>query len=68
MSLERQDVRAKLDPEMHRALTAICNADGCTIAEFIERLLVVEIERQVHRASLITAEIPGRGISGKGRE
>lgn len=68
MSLERQDVRAKLDPEDHRALVAICNIDGLTIAEFIERLVVPVIRKRVHDANLLAHEFPVAGTSGSGRE
>ena len=68
MSLERQDVRAKLDADTHRALTAICSARGVTVAEFIEGLLVPEIRRLVHEAKVIVAGLPDTGISARGRE
>lgn len=38
MSLERKDVRAYLDTDVHQALTAICNRRGITVADFIEAL------------------------------
>ena len=68
MSLERQDVRAKLDSEDHRALVAICNIDGLTIAEFIERTVVPVIRKRVHDANVLAHDFPIPGISGNGRE
>ncbi|MHB8815462.1 MAG: hypothetical protein ACYDAE_19635 [Steroidobacteraceae bacterium] len=75
MSLERQDIRGKLDPDMHRALQAICDARGITMAEFIEALLVPEIRRLVHEAHAIAARTPGPGkkrdapgAAGRGRD
>lgn len=68
MSLERQDVRAKLDPDMHEALTAICDAKGLTVGEFVENLLVPEIKRLVHEASVITERLRVSGGTGKNRE
>lgn len=68
MSLERQDIRAKLDPDMKRALQAICDARGITEAEFIENLIVPELRRLVHEASLITERLHGRGTTGNNRE
>lgn len=68
MSLERQDVRAKLDPDDHRALVRICDIDGMTIAEFVERLLVPVIRKRVHDANLLARDFPEPGISGNGRE
>lgn len=71
MSLDREDIRAKLDPEIHRALKAICDAEGVTISEFVERVLVPVIKRRVHEATLIVAAVrgPGKtGNTGMGRE
>ena len=44
MSLDRQDVRCRLDADKHAALVAICNARGLTVAEFVEALLLPENE------------------------
>lgn len=68
MSLERQNVNAKLDPEMHRALKAICDAEGVTMAEFIERVLVPVITRRVHEARLIAEAVDGPSFSGNRRQ
>lgn len=68
MSLERQDVRAKLDPEDHRALVRICDIDGVTIAEFIERLVVPVVHKRVHDANLLARDFPLPGTSGSNRE
>lgn len=68
MSLERVDVRAKLDPDVHEALVAICNARCLTLGEFIENLLVPEIKRVVHEATLITDKLRISGTNGKNRE
>ena len=68
MSLERHDVRAKLDPVDHAALVVICDLDGVTIAEFIERLPVPVIHKRVHDANLLASRFPQPGISGSGRE
>lgn len=75
MSLERQDVRSKLDPDVKRALQAICDARGITESDFIEELLVPEIKRLVHEAHAIAARTPGAGrnrdksgIGGSGGE
>jgi hypothetical protein len=68
MSLERQNINAKLDPEMHRALKAICDAEGVTMAEFIERILVPVISRRVHEARLIADAVARPSTSGNGRQ
>lgn len=68
MSLERQDVRAKLDHDDHRALVCICDLDGVTIAEFVERLLVPVIRKRIHDANVLARNFPDSGISGNGGE
>ena len=68
MSLDRPDVKARLDPEYHRALKRICDARGVTISEFTEELLVREVRRIVHEASVIAESAPDLGIAGKNRE
>jgi hypothetical protein len=68
MSLERKDIRAKLDPDMHRALTVIADAEHADIGEFIERELVRIIRDRVHAATVIAEETAGLGILGKQRE
>lgn len=62
MSLERKDVRAYLDADLHQALTAICNARNTTVADFIEALVVPEIKRVVHEATVIAdaLRVPGK--------
>lgn len=68
MSLERENIRAKLDPEIHRALKAICDAEGVTISEFVERVLVTVTKRRVHEATLIVAAVRGPGKTGNTRD
>lgn len=65
MALDRKDVRAKLDPDMHAALTVLCDVDGCDLGEFIERELVRVIFKRVHGASVIAERTKGLGINGK---
>lgn len=68
MSLERKDVRAKIDPDMHEALLVLCEVDQLDIGEFIERELVNIIRRRVHEASLIAQRTARLGIIGNRRE
>ncbi len=68
MSLDRQDIRAKLDAEDHRALVRICDVDGVTIAEFVEQLIVPVIRKRIHDANLLAVDFPLTGISGNDRD
>lgn len=66
MSLERKDVRLKLDAEMHSKLRAICELDDIDIAEFIESVLVPVIERRVRDAIGLSDKLQKLGIIGNG--
>lgn len=68
MALERKDIRAKLDPDMHMALTVLCEVDAVDIGEFVERELVKVIRERVHAATVIAQRTERLGITGNGRE
>lgn len=64
MSLERKDIRAKLDHEAHAKLRAICDAEGVDMGEWIEQQLLPVIERKVHAAMMLTDALQRQGITG----
>jgi hypothetical protein len=68
MALERKDVRAKLDPDMHAALVVLCDVDGLDIGAYIERVIVDVVHQRLHAASVIAERVGRLGISGKRRE
>jgi len=68
MSLERKDVRAKLDPELHAALVEICDLEGITQAEFVEAVLVPVLHKRVHDAIALSRAAERAGITGSDRE
>lgn len=68
MSLERQDIRAKLSAERYAQLKAICEIDGVEMGAFIEAVLLPVIEKRVHDAIALASRLPRSGISGSGRE
>jgi hypothetical protein len=68
MSLERRDIRAKLDPDMHEALAVLADIDQIDIGEFIERELVKVIRERVHGAIETAERTAHLGINGKVRE
>lgn len=61
MSLERKDIRLKVDADVHQALLAICEADGLDISEFVESLIVPIVVKRVHRAHHIASRVPVLG-------
>ena len=64
MSLERKDLRLKLDPEDHQGLQLVAEADNCDLAEWAERVLVREIRRRVHAAMVLAKKAERLGIAG----
>lgn len=68
MSLERKDVRFKLSPEDHEALSVVADVDELDLGEWVEQVVMAEVRRRVHRASVIAAKTARWGRSGKNRE
>lgn len=68
MSLERKDIRAKLDPDKHAQLRAICDTDGIDMGDFIEAAPLPLIKKRVHDAIELATRLQGLGISGNNRE
>jgi hypothetical protein len=68
LSLERKDVRAKLDANWHAALAVVAEADNKDIGEWMESVIVAELRRRVDEATLIASRVARLGISGKSRE
>ena len=64
MALDRKDVRAKLDPDIHAALIVILDADGTDIAAYIESELTRFVSQRVHAANVIAAGTKGLDIAG----
>jgi hypothetical protein len=68
MSLERKDIRAKLDPDNHAQLRAICDIEGVDMGDWIEAVLKPVIEKRVHDAIELASRLHRLGTSGSGRE
>jgi len=71
MALERKDVRAKLDPDDLERLKVLCDFDGLDIGEWVEQLILREIEDRLaaaRKASSLTARLERAGKNGKTRE
>ena len=68
MSLERKDIRAKLDPDMHEALAVLADIDQIDIGEFVERELVAVIRRRIHDAIQTAERTAHLGVTGKNRD
>ena len=66
--LDRKDVRFKLSPDMHSALSVLADCAQVDIAEFVELIVQREVVRRVHEASLIAERTARLGITGNVRE
>ena len=68
MALERKDVRFKVAPDMHQALTVLAEIAQVDIGEFVELIVQREVIRRVHEASVIADRTSRLGITGINRE
>jgi hypothetical protein len=65
MSVERQDVRFKLDDADKKGLDLLVEVDkDGGIADWCERVVVAEIRRRIHDAQRIAMLADRAGISG----
>jgi len=66
MSAEKKDVRFKLDAEDHAGLVLLADADDVhELATWVERVVVREIRRRIHAATVIAERAKTKGISGR---
>lgn len=65
MSLERQDLRIKMDADDHAMVALLAEADELSMAELCERVLVRWARRRVHAAMVIANKAQRLGIAGK---
>ena len=64
MSIERKDLRLKLDADDHAGLQLLAEADEVDLSEWAERLLKREIRRRVHAAMVLASKAQRLGIAG----
>lgn len=67
MALERKDVRFKIDPDMHAALTALAEIAGKDLGEMCEQIVCGEVEKRLHAATVLVERTKRLGISGQRR-
>lgn len=68
MALDRKDVRFKLDPDEHKALAKLADADQLDIGEFVEREVIRVVHERSLKATVLAEDEAIRGIAGKIRE
>jgi hypothetical protein len=65
MTLERKDLRLKLDPDDHAGLALLAESEDRELAAYAEAVLVRVIRRRVHAAMVLAEKARRLGISGK---
>jgi antitoxin component of RelBE/YafQ-DinJ toxin-antitoxin module len=68
MSLDRKDVRLKLDHDIHAAAKAIAETEGMEIAEWIETVINGVTKKRVHSATLVVDALQASGSIGSFRD
>ena len=68
MSIERKDLRIKVDHDIHAGLSLLADCDEKDIAEWCEVVLAAEVRRRIHAATVIAERASRLGIAGTGRE
>ena len=68
MTIERQDIRAKLSHTEHAQLKAIAEVDNRDLGEIIEEVVSIYIAKRVNDATLLADKLSRAGISGNRRD
>lgn len=68
MSIDRPDVKVRLDHEKHGALKVFAKLDGCTITEYCERVINENLSKRIGDTNLAYAELGNLGIVGFRRD
>lgn len=63
MSIPRKDGRYYLDPAVHAAMTAICNQRGIAAQDYVEALIVADVQRVAHEAIELADALRASGIA-----
>jgi len=64
VSLELVDVRVKVSPEAHAALSAFAEADGVELGELARSILHSWAETRIKAASVLQRRLKAAGIVG----
>jgi|688.fasta_scaffold409247_4 hypothetical protein len=64
MSIERKDLRLKLDADDHAGLQLLADAEDTDMGAWAEQLLKREIRRRVHAAIVLAKKAERLGIAG----
>lgn len=65
MALERKDVRAAVDDEVHKALVIFARHDNVTVAEYVEKLIQADVSEKVSKTIDHYHDLAKAGVVGK---
>jgi len=65
MAIERKDVRAAVDDEVHKALVIFARHAGVTVAEYVEKLIQADVSVKVTATIEHYHDLARVGIVGK---
>jgi hypothetical protein len=65
VSVELKDLRIKLDPDDHAGLVLLAGLVDADLNVWAKRVLVREIRRRIHAATVIAERAKAKGISGR---
>jgi hypothetical protein len=68
MTLERKDLRLKVNPDDHAAMRLLTDVMGMDLCDWAEAVLVREVRRELHAAMMLADEARRLGIDGNSRE
>jgi hypothetical protein len=68
MSLERKDLRLKLDADTHAGLDVLADVDGKQLSDLAEEIIGDYVRRRIHAATVVAARASRLGLSGNRRE
>ncbi len=64
MSLERKDLRLKLDHDIHAGLSMLAEIEDCDMGKLVEELVIEYVEQRLREANVISERAKRIGICG----
>jgi len=68
MALDRKDVRAAVDADVHAGLVVFAKRAGVTVAEYVEKLIQADVSAKVADVDGAYHDLARAGLVGKNPE
>jgi hypothetical protein len=68
MSLDRKDLRLKLDANTHAGLDLLADVDGMQLSDLAEQIIGEWVRRRIHAATVVAEGAARLGIAGNRRD